>query len=92
MNDVKRICGRCGSDRTKHNEGISVVCDWRGHGIGLIGSCCAVEVHGMLNKLAVKYGGVIDENGGVVASPRGTPTIRSFEHLREEIGEAQASA
>ncbi len=89
MAEVKRICGLCKSDRTPHGEGISVVKDFRGNVIALIGSCCGREVTRMLNKLAVKYGGYVDENGHLLASPRGTPSIQDFDHLRREIGEAE---
>lgn len=92
MAEVKRICDLCGSNRTQHDEGISLVKDWRGNGIGLVGSCCQAETTRMLNKLAGKYGGYVDEHGTVQASPRGTPTIRSFDHLREEIGEGKKAA
>lgn len=89
MPAVKRICDLCGSDRTQHGEGISLVKDWRGNGIGLVGACCWAEATRMLNKLANKYGGYVDEHGTVIASPQGTPTIRDFDHLREEIGESE---
>lgn len=85
MADVKRICALCGSNRTQHGEGVELVKDWRGNGIGLVGSCCQAEATRMLNKLANKYGGYVDESGTVLAAPQGTPTIRDFDHLREEI-------
>lgn len=88
MAEVKRICDLCKSDRTPHGEGIAIVKDFRGNGFAMIGSCCANETTRMLNKLAVKYGGYVDENGQLQASPRGTPAIRDFDHLRKEIGEA----
>lgn len=87
MAEVKRICDLCGSDRTQHGEGVTLVKDWHGNGIGLVGTCCHAEATRMLNKLVGKYGGYVDEHGTVKASPCGTPTIRNFDHLRDEIGE-----
>lgn len=87
---TKRTCGCCGSNRTLHNEGIFPVNDFRGNTFVLIGTCCADEVKGLLDKLFVKYGGHI-ENGVTVASPRGTPTIRNIEHLRKEAESEAAS-
>lgn len=85
MAEVKRICDLCGSDRTLHGEGIELVKDFRGNGFGLVGSCCGAEARRMLNNLATKYGGYVDASGTLQASPRGTPNIRDFAHLREEI-------
>ncbi len=86
MAEVKRICGMCGS------EGISEVRDFRGRAFGLVGACCANEVNRLLNKLCNKYGGYADASGTIHASPRGTPTIRDFAHLREEVGETKKAA
>ncbi len=86
---VARVCGSCGSDRTLAGEGIAEVRDFRGNAFALIGSCCASDVTRMLNKLGGRYGAHVDEQGTLLASPRGTPAIRSIEHLRCEIGESQ---
>lgn len=90
MAEVKRVCGYCGVDQTSLGGNLNEIRDFRGNSFGLLGSACEchTEVRRMLDKLCNMHGGYVDENGNVLASPQGTPSLHSFGDLRKAVKEA----
>jgi len=77
----------CGKEA---KTGLNEVRDFRGNSFAVVCDSCRIRIKKLLDKLFAMYGGHI-EGGVVLASCWHSPSIRSEDHLKQELAEGRHS-